>query len=57
MKTAFEDFKETAIYENLLWAHEEDPNNKKNFLLSLKTAFLIGRALGLEEASSTLKGT
>ena len=50
MKTTLEDFQKTSIYKNLVSLHKEDPGNKENFLLAIKTAFLVGRQLGLNEA-------
>jgi len=64
MKTTFEDFEKTTLYANLLkdyktylekgWYNNMSP--RENFLLAIKTAFLVGHQLGMEEARDILKG-
>lgn len=72
MKTTFEDFEKTALYANLVTTFDNIPNydyvhldsqslscieeRKESFLLAIKTAFLVGHQLGLDEARAILNG-
>lgn len=55
MKTTFEDFEKTALHANLVKIHIQSPHSMEAFLLAIKTAFLVGHQLGLEEARDIMK--
>jgi len=70
MKTTFEDFEKTTLYANLVTTFDdidtrEGPGiqadsvreeRKESFHLAIKTAFLVGHQLGLDEARAILTG-
>jgi len=64
MKTTFEDFEKTTLYENLIKSHLDYYEIQAsggiaaidNFHLAIKTAFLVGHQLGLDEARAILTG-
>jgi len=56
MKTTFEDFEKTTLYANLIFIYDKNPKDKEEFLISIKTAFLVGHQLGLDEARAILTG-
>ncbi len=65
MKTTFEDFEKTTLYENLVTTFDDidikagprmQSERKASFHLAIKTAFLVGHQLGLDEARAILNG-
>jgi len=66
MKTTFEDFEKTTLYTNLIMSYldyyeiqtsvEGCRAATENFHLAIRTAFLVGHQLGLDEARAILNG-
>jgi len=66
MKTTFEDFEKTLLHANLVATYKSGIEiqttaegralNEEQFLTAIKTAFLVGHQLGLDEARAILVG-